>query len=215
MKIYKYNKDSFPFQEYFRDLYGLKDLSQIHSIHDSSMVFDMSNNSDTLLHKMFYTDIKSEGSEFTKLYNNFINTYVRESVGFNFIYQKLPTLRLHFDNNWATPEFHVDTQDGYFHPHGEINFIVPVTECFGNNSVWIESEPSKGDYHPVKMQPGDLLSFSGGTCKHGNKMNDTSKSRISFDFRIMPLSKYDPTFSKSSATRSTKFIIGEYYKELK
>jgi hypothetical protein len=215
MKIFKYNKDSFPFQEYFKSLYGLKDLSQIHNIHDSSIVFDMSNNSDTLLHKMFYTEIKSEGSEFTKLYNNFINTYVRESLGFDFIYQKLPTLRLHFDNNWATPEFHVDTQDGYFHPHGEINFIVPITECFGNNSVWIESEPTKGDYHPVKMEPGDLLSFSGGTHKHGNKMNDTSKSRISFDFRIMPLSKYDPTFSKSSATRSTKFIIGEYYKELK
>ena len=215
MKIYKYNKASFSFQEYFRNLYGLEDLSQIHNIHESSIVFDMSNNSDTLLHKMFYTDMKNEGSEFIKLYNNFINTYVRESLGFNFIYQKLPTLRLHFDNNWATPEFHVDTQDGYFHPHGEINFIVPMTECFGNNSVWIESEPSKGDYHPVKMEPGDLLSFSGGTHKHGIKMNDTSKSRISFDFRIMPLSKYDPTFSKSSATRSTKFIIGEYYKELK
>jgi len=39
-------------------------------------------------------------------------------------------------------------------------------------------------------------------------------SRVSFDFRIMPLERYNPKFSKSSATRSTRFIIGEYYKEL-
>ena len=96
-----------------------------------------------------------------------------------------------------------------------MSYAIPITKCFGNNSVWIESEPNKADYHPVRMQFGNLLSFSGGTHKHGNKMNDTSKSRISFDFRIMPLSKYDPSFSKSSATRSTKFIIGDYYKELK
>ena len=214
MKIYKYNKDIYDFRTYFRELYNIDDLSMIHTVHDSSIVFDMSNNSDTELHRRFYSDIKANNSKFVNLYDSFLNNYVREILGFDFIYQKLPTLRLHFDKNWATPEFHVDTQDGYYHPPGEINFILPLTDCFGNNSVWIESEPEQGDYHPVRMQFGDLVSFSGGTHKHGNKMNDTSLSRVSFDFRIMPLERYNPKFSKSSATRSTRFIIGEYYKEL-
>ena len=94
----------------------------------------MQNNSDTELHKVFYSDIKRENSYFVNLYDEFLNSCVKEFMGFDFIYQKLPTLRLHFDNNWATPEFHVDTQDGYYHPPGEINFIVPMTNCYGNNS---------------------------------------------------------------------------------
>lgn len=174
----------------------------------------MESNSDSKLHELFYTSIKTESSPFVKIYEDFINGPMREVIGFDFIYQRLPTLRLHFPENWATPEFHVDTQDGYFHPHGEINFIVPMTKCSGNNSLWIESEPNKGDYAPVHMNPGDIFQFSGGTCHHGNKINDTPHSRISFDFRIMPLTKYDPNFSKSSATRSTRFVIGEYYSEL-
>jgi hypothetical protein len=214
MKIYKYNKDSFPFRDYFVNLYNLEQLTQVHSLYNSPDVFNMSNNSDTELHKLFYTDIKKEENSFTKLYDNFINAYVKDLLGFDFIYQKLPTLRLHFNQNWATPEFHTDTQDGYFHPPGEINFIVPITECYGNNSVWIESLPKKGDYHPVKMQFGDLLKFSGGTHRHGNKLNDTNNSRISFDFRVLPLTKYNPNYVKTSATRTTKFIVGEYYKEL-
>ena len=80
--------------------------------------------------------------------------------------------------------------------------------------MWIESLPKKGDYHPVKMQFGDLLKFSGGTHRHGNKLNDTNNSRVSFDFRVLPLAKYNPDYIKTSATRTTKFIIGEYYKEL-
>lgn len=215
MRIYNFNTGKYPFDQYFKKLYDIDSLENIHTLHNSSVVFDMQNNSDTELHKVFYSDIKKENSYFANLYDEFLNSCVKEFMGFDFIYQKLPTLRLHFDNNWATPEFHVDTQDGYYHPPGEINFIVPMTNCYGNNSVWIESEPQKGDYHPVKMNYGNLLSFSGGTHRHGNKINDTGKSRISFDFRILPLSKYNPEYSRTSATKSTKFIVGGYYKELR
>lgn len=215
MNINKFNKEQYPFEQFFINLYNLKNLHDIHGIHAESVVFDMKNNSDTKLHKIFYDNIKTKNSDFVRLYELFVNDYVTQIFDFDFIYQTLPTLRLHFDKNWATPEFHVDTQEGYFHPHGEINCILPVTECFGNNSVWIENEPNRGNFHPVKMNFGDLLTFSGGTLRHGNKLNDTGLSRISFDFRIMPLSKYDPEYSQSSATKSTKFIIGEYYKELK
>ena len=50
---------------------------------------------------------------------------------------------------------------------------------------------------------------------HGNKPNVSEITRMSFDFRIVPLSKYDPEHTLTSESNSNKFIVGEYYKELK
>jgi hypothetical protein len=50
---------------------------------------------------------------------------------------------------------------------------------------------------------------------HGNKPNKTSLTRISFDFRIIPLSKYNPTWNTDSPTSHTKFSLGHYYTNLK
>ena len=47
-------------------------------------------------------------------------------------------------------------------------------------------------------------------CKHYNKINDTKKTRISMDFRIIPYSKYKES-NNLSATSKSKFIIGDYY----
>ena len=47
-------------------------------------------------------------------------------------------------------------------------------------------------------------------CLHYNKINKTDITRVSFDFRIIPFSKYKDT-DKLSATNKTKFILGEYY----
>ena len=38
---------------------------------------------------------------------------------------------------------------------------------------------------------------------------------MSFDFRTIPLSKYDPGYKETSESKSNKYILGEYYKELK
>ena len=91
---------------------------------------------------------------------------------------------------------------------------MPLTRCYGSNTVWVETEPNKGDYTPVVVEPGQVFQFSGGTLRHGNKINNTNETRISFDFRVMPLSKYDSKYPKTSATKKIKFIIGDYYREL-
>ena len=54
--------------------------------------------------------------------------------------------------------------------------------------------------------------WSGATLRHGNKLNDTGKSRVSVDFRIIPVSKYQDE-GKQSITNQTKMILGEYWKE--
>ena len=81
--------------------------------------------------------------------------------------------------------------------------------------MWMESEPFKLDFKPFEGECGDFWVNHGNVCIHGNKPNLTNITRMSFDFRIIPLSKYNPDHSLTSESRSTKFIVGEYYKELK
>ncbi len=58
MRIYNFNTGRYPFDQYFKKLYDIDSLENIHTLHNSSVVFDMQNNSDTELHKVFYSDIK-------------------------------------------------------------------------------------------------------------------------------------------------------------
>jgi hypothetical protein len=214
MMLHSYDIEEFNFKSHFQKIFDCVDLNNMHNKYDFKETFTMGNNSDTFLHDRFYNDMRND-DHFINLYENFVNKYVTRLFREEFIFQRMPTLRIHFVDNWATPEFHVDTQDGYFHPHGENNFILPLTTCFDTNSLWVETEPNKGDYTPVKMSYGNLLQFSGGTHRHGNKINKTAFTRVSFDFRVLPLSKYDPNFIKTSATKGVKFVVGGYYKELR
>ena len=49
-------------------------------------------------------------------------------------------------------------------------------------------------------------------CRHGNMDNDTGRTRVSFDFRVIPKSQYNKEFKKSSNDTKMKFTIGDYYK---
>ena len=63
----------------------------------------------------------------------------------------------------------------------------------------------------MNVNHGQLCIFNGNKCLHGNKINKTGKTRISFDFRVVPYDRYNPKFEKMSATKNQKFLLGEYY----
>jgi len=131
-----------------------------------------------------------------------LNLYTESSTKFHSIfYSKL-------NDHWS------DGDPLHKHPPGEINFFLPLTKCYGTNTMWVESEPWKLDFKPIELDYGEYFMFNGNQCHHGNKPNKTNLTRISFDFRIMPVSKYDPTWNVDSPTSHTKFVVGEYYKEL-
>ena len=45
----------------------------------------------------------------------------------------------------------------------------------------------------------------------GNKLNNTSNTRISVDFRVIPISKYQEDPNTGSIYTKMKFAIGDYY----
>ena len=63
----------------------------------------------------------------------------------------------------------------------------------------------------MNLEYGNFICFDGNKCTHGNKKNDTDKTRISFDFRILPYEKYNENYLTGSVSTKKKFLIGEYY----
>lgn len=174
--------------------------------------FKVGADSSTVFHKKFYDKYHEGWPELQGLYDKFIAEVIAPQYNEDFLYQKFPTFRVHLPGNVAVGAFHNDAEFG--HPAGEVNYIIPLTNSDGTASVWVESEPGKKDFEPIEMVVGRLIQFSGNTLTHGNKMNETECTRVSMDFRVLPISKYDEANNSESVTLKTKFKEGEYYKRL-
>lgn len=190
-------------------------LQHLHLKLDSSYqaLFEIGKDSSTNLHQSFYDKYRSGWPELETIYEKFIKEFVSKEFDEDFLYQSFPTVRFHIPGNVAVGRFHTDAEFG--HPEGEINFIIPLTDSSDTASIWVESEPGKNDFEPIRLRIGTLIMFDGNHLTHGNKVNETGSTRVSMDFRILPLSKYDEHNSKESITTKTKYIEGQYYKRFK
>lgn len=217
MLIYQYATDRFDFKKLIQELYGIEDLSLLHTLYNKEYdVADLGKDTHTIYHKIFYDKFKSGWPEIEELYQHFIKTIVSSITDeTEFMYQKFPSFRVQLPQNKAVERWHFDSDQDHCHPLGELNYILPITPMFQTNAVWAESKVGLEDYHPMEGDYGNLIHFNGNVLKHGNKVNETGKTRISFDFRILPMSKYNPNYEAKTATTNLKFVEGEYYKIFK
>tara|TARA_R110000824_G_scaffold84283_7_gene210321 strand:- start:1097 stop:1786 length:690 start_codon:yes stop_codon:yes gene_type:complete len=211
-------------REIVADVYGIKieKLSYLH-LHRQDLykndplrfadgTTEWHNEADTLFHKEFYNHLNSKnGKDVKNWYSNFIVNQVSPWFSESFLYQRAPSFRIHLPNLQAIQKWHYDSDVDHGHPLWEINFHIPVTNTFASNAIWIESVPGLKDFSPVELKDGEYTIFDGNRCTHGNKINKTSYTRISFDFRVMPIRLYDENTTKISATTKRRFAIGEYY----
>lgn len=82
---------------------------------------------------------------------------------------------------------------------------------FIGNCMWLETLPGLGDFQFVSMSPGQMLKWDGRNLEHGNSPNMTGVTRVSIDFRVLPVSAYKPDNAQKSVARGLKFVKGEYY----
>ena len=138
--------------------------------------------------------------------------------------QKTPNVRIHIpgntnigtresDPNESIIGIHCDSE--FNHPKGEVNIVLPLTDMFESNGIYFEPEPVSDidpmNYPPMKMNKGQFFIGHLNVMKHYNKINKTGKTRVSLDFRVLPLSKYVASNHKRSATGKNKFLAGDYY----
>lgn len=205
INIFNYDTALYNFREAVSILLEESNLEQIHEKF-SFYFLERNKDQSTDFHKKFYNGYSN--SLFEKTYHQFIKNFCAETLGAKLINQAKPTFRVHMPKNVGVGEFHKDSD--YNHPLEEINFLVPVTDAVHTSTVWIESSPGKEDYKPIDLKYGQVLVFKGGILKHGNKINETNNSRVSFDFRVIPEEQFNPN-SFSSINTGMKFDVGGYY----
>jgi len=215
MQKHNYNLEKYNFVQIVEELFECDTLQEIHLKLPPDIQYKelhkIGEDNKTWFHKVFYKPINEENSKFQELYEKFVYEEIsKHAEEDKFLYQKSPTFRVHIPENIAVGGWHKDKD--YNHPEGEINFIVSLTEANDTSSIWAESSPEKEDFQPLNMVPGEVIQFDGNKCLHGNKVNKTNKSRVSFDFRILPFSKYRPDMAKKSIAIGKSFILGDYYK---
>ena len=212
MKRHVYDLEEYSFVKVVEDLFDCEDLHYIHNKLPAHIQYKElhkpGEDNKTWFHKIFYKPINEGNSKFQQLYEKFVREVLPDHINENkFLYQKSPTFRVHTPDNVAVGGWHRDKD--YNHPEGEINFIVCLTEANNTSSIWAESAPGKEDFQPLNISPGEMIQFNGNGCTHGNKINKTDKSRVSFDFRILPFSKYKPDVSKKSVAIGRSFVLAE------
>jgi hypothetical protein len=217
------NKENFMINKLFYDVkkYGFRDvicnwldtydLSKLHYIQQYEH-FERENDQSTIWHKKFYQMIRSDES-FNKVYVDFLKNIIKPKYNEEIVYQKIPTFRVHLPGNVSVGEFHKDKHYRdieWAETVRETNYYIPLTKAYGTNTIWAETKEDKGDYKPFDSSYGECVEWDASNLMHGNKDNVTSQTRVSFDFRVIPKSRY---INSNHLTINTKipFGIGGYY----
>jgi ectoine hydroxylase-related dioxygenase (phytanoyl-CoA dioxygenase family) len=204
MHYTKFDKKEYPFRKIVEESLEEQYLEKIH-LKKQYELFVKGTDQSTDWHSLFYANL----DKFLPTYKEFIYKVVKPLFGEDIVYQKIPTFRTQLVDNFGVFEFHKDKK--YKHNMEEINFFLPFTDAYDTNTIWAETEEDRGDYTPINALYGDLVMWYGSKLTHGNKINTTSNTRVSCDFRVIPLSKYKEDKDTSTIYTSMKFIIGDYY----
>tara|TARA_R110000824_G_scaffold326043_2_gene512948 strand:+ start:14422 stop:15102 length:681 start_codon:yes stop_codon:yes gene_type:complete len=209
-KLFDYNIEDYVFVEALSKWFKCDDLSEAHRDYSSDFdVLTFETDQSTIFHKTFYSMPKD--SKFYTIYNTFVKNEIQELFDEEIIYQRIPTFRAQVPNNLGVAEWHKDKQ--YNHSSKEVNIYLPLTDAYDTSTVWTETQEGLEDYAPLNATYGEYYVWNGANWNHGNKKNKTGKTRISIDFRIMPISKYKDNH-RTSTSNSTKMTIGHYWSKL-
>jgi hypothetical protein len=146
--------------------------------------------------------------EFYQLYRKFAAEVVKPFFGEDLVIQAKPSFRFQMPGSLGVRAWHSDSEMG--HESSEINVWVPLTKLDASNSLWLESAPGKRNFAPLTASIGTAVMFRGAELRHGNVTSTASFTRVSFDFRVIPISAYVDRDDRSINTQA-RFAIGEYF----
>lgn len=141
--------------------------------------------------------------EFKKPYDRLCRQIVEEKFAGRAAYQRVPSVRIQMPGQMSV-NYHTD--EWYGHGHSVQNFWAPLTPVAGTNSLYVCDEQTslqitnkirterrsvqemnqlaRGVCRPLSMNVGEIYHFNSHII-HGTETNDTDKTRVSFDFRIL------------------------------
>lgn len=219
--VNNYDKSKYDFRMYIKECFNVEidKLDQLHELgislgYNYDVHKEFGPDTQTWYHETFYKYIKSDkGKNIKNMYDNLIKDVILPYLNLKeALVQKFPSFRIQLPNNVAVAKCHCDSELG--HPYGEINFTYSITDMFDTNTIYIEKTTGSKDFIQMPLQANNNISFNANQNLHYNEINITGKTRLSMDYRILPIN-YIPKQETSSHSTNTKFIDGEYYKYVK
>ena len=211
--IINFDKEKYDFANLVGSLFDVP-LSELDN-QDEKKNLTLGNDTGTAFHKVFYRRLDEGWEDFEYTYISFVRDVIfplfEDDV---LVYQKTPGIRFNRPGAKAVYRWHSDGDSFHKHPLGEINVFLPLTKAFGTNTIWAESLPGLGDFSPIELEYGQVYLGYLNQCRHGNKDNETGKTRVSFDFRVIPGFAYDDTCTKVTCTTKSPFLVGGYYEKM-
>lgn len=235
--IYNFDEKRYNFNDYLKQYYskkyGPKDFSEYHQFLDDVLsrdefyktrvpIFGKTDRASPFI-KDFY-ELFDNDYTFLYKYLNFIKDNIQPHFDYEpLVVQRTPNIRFHLHGYSNIGRRDTDMyediigvhRDGEFgHPEDEINVVLPITSMYDTNSIFYEPEPDSGldydDYCNMKLETNQFYMGNLNRCNHYNRINVSGSTRVSFDFRVIPYSKYRET-NTSSATSNKRFKLGDYY----
>lgn len=163
--------------------------------------------------QVYFSNAVATNKDFLDLFDRFVvdvvlpklkarlveNGAITTSQEIEFYYQRPPTVRLQPGPAWADVKAHSDAE--YGHQNGELNFWLPLTNRDATGvDLWCESSFKQGDYHPLAVNYGDVVSFHGSSCRHYVNANHSNNTRVSLDFRIGIQGFFDTQWQMAGTT---------------
>lgn len=109
---------------------------------------------------------------------------IRPHLGEEWVaFEREPNLRVHFAHEKAPVAPHCDGD--HFHNPYEVNLWIPLVDVSGSESLWAESWPGVGDFHPFVARYGEAVRFYGNQAQHFTVDNRTERTRVSLDARVI------------------------------
>ena len=202
--VVNYNEEEFPFRHLFERALGTSELENVHRRRPVD--------TRTFVDRSAKARAKCEAGigQAIDLLNDFLCMVVEPKLGKLGVRQRLPTARVHYSiddpvldreraafqtlgeseflSEWyfAGPgrsAFHRDSD--YRIPLEAMNLWVPMTKCYGTNTLWVGGETCFGrDAMPMELESGQAAIFRGSTRWHGVLWNTSPATRVSFDLRF-------------------------------
>lgn len=212
-----YSVNSYKFVKLVTDLFEAE-LNELHIKYgnDYKLFTELGKDSNTTFHQKFYEKLNNGWKELEEEYMNFVQQEVLPFLDLQeALVQKFPTFRVQLPNNVAVVVNHYDSDNNHKHPTGEVNFVFALTDMYDTNTIYVETMPRLEEYEPIQLKAGECICFNGNKASHHNKINKTGKTRVSWDFRVLPLNYYNEHTDLQSVTTNKKYIEGGYYNRVK
>lgn len=141
-------------------------------------------------------------------------------------YQAMPALRVSPPATQAMGRRHHDAV--YGHQPGQLNYWLPLAAAWGENTLWVEPSTCQASVAadptgsvrtdaeaeakavPLEGAFGDCWRFYGNLDYHSTRPNNTTGTRVSLDFRVVPGQLYTNDYEGSRRSESgvQMFAVG-------